>query len=87
MDGAIGCIPLCSDDLRLPSPECPNPRRVKLRNKCCEEWVCAEGGEENRLDTAMAGEWWVQGMGTGDGSKVPLGCGSDLGLVVAALSV
>uniref|UniRef100_A0A8B9J3H1 CCN family member 3 n=1 Tax=Amazona collaria TaxID=241587 RepID=A0A8B9J3H1_9PSIT len=58
MDGAIGCIPLCSDDLRLPSPECPNPRRVKLHNKCCEEWVCAEGSEENRLDTAMAGEWW-----------------------------
>uniref|UniRef100_A0A7M4FKP3 CCN family member 3 n=1 Tax=Crocodylus porosus TaxID=8502 RepID=A0A7M4FKP3_CROPO len=33
MDGAIGCIPLCSDDLRLPSPDCPNPRRVKLLNK------------------------------------------------------
>uniref|UniRef100_A0A8C0FF76 CCN family member 3 n=1 Tax=Bubo bubo TaxID=30461 RepID=A0A8C0FF76_BUBBB len=47
MDGAIGCIPLCSDDLRLPSPECPNPRRVKFRNKCCEEWICEEGSEEN----------------------------------------
>lgn len=57
MDGAIGCIPLCSDDLRLPSPDCPNPRRVKFHNKCCEEWVCEEGSEENHFGTAMAGQW------------------------------
>lgn len=56
MDGAIGCIPLCSDDLRLPSPECPKPRRVKFHNKRCEEWVCEEGSEDNRFGTAMAGE-------------------------------
>ncbi|NWU70817.1 CTGF factor, partial [Pterocles burchelli] len=56
MDGAIGCIPLCSDDLRLPSPDCPNPQRVKFRNKCCEEWICEEGSEENRFESAMAGE-------------------------------
>nr|XP_028598673.1 connective tissue growth factor-like [Podarcis muralis] len=43
MDGAIGCIPLCTDGMRLPSPDCPFPRRVKVQNKCCEEWVC-EGG-------------------------------------------
>uniref|UniRef100_A0A7M4FK18 CCN family member 3 n=1 Tax=Crocodylus porosus TaxID=8502 RepID=A0A7M4FK18_CROPO len=55
MDGAIGCIPLCSDDLRLPSPDCPNPRRVKLLNKCCEEWICQEGSQENRFETALAG--------------------------------
>lgn len=65
MDGAIGCIPLCSDDLRLPSPECPNPRRVKFRNKCCEEWVCEEGSEENRFETAMAGERWAGATGAG----------------------
>lgn len=65
MDGAIGCIPLCSDDLRLPSPECPNPRRVKFRNKCCEEWICEEGSEENRFETAMAGEWWADVAGLG----------------------
>ncbi|CAN8200821.1 unnamed protein product [Coccothraustes coccothraustes] len=52
MDGAIGCIPLCSDGLRLPSPECPRPQRVKFHNKCCEEWVCEEGSEENRFGTA-----------------------------------
>uniref|UniRef100_A0A8C3JSA1 CCN family member 3 n=1 Tax=Calidris pygmaea TaxID=425635 RepID=A0A8C3JSA1_9CHAR len=49
MDGAIGCIPLCSDDLRLPSPECPNPRRVKFRHKCCEEWICEEAMELPRF--------------------------------------
>lgn len=65
MDGAIGCIPLCSDDLRLPSPECPNPRRVKFHNKCCEEWICEEGSEENRFETAMAGEWWADATGLG----------------------
>ncbi|KAL9825119.1 LOW QUALITY PROTEIN: protein 4.1 [Geothlypis trichas] len=54
MDGAIGCIPLCSDDLRLPSPECPTPRRVKFHNKCCEEWVCEEGSEDNPFGTATA---------------------------------
>uniref|UniRef100_A0A8C3SBF1 CCN family member 3 n=1 Tax=Chelydra serpentina TaxID=8475 RepID=A0A8C3SBF1_CHESE len=43
MDGAIGCIPLCSDDLRLPSPDCPNPRRVKPPTQCCEEWICQGG--------------------------------------------
>lgn len=54
LDGAIGCIPLCSADLRLPSPDCPHPRRVKMHNKCCEEWVCEEGGQEDRLETVLA---------------------------------
>ncbi|CDQ57490.1 CCN family member 2 [Oncorhynchus mykiss] len=40
LDGAVGCIPLCSMDIRLPSPDCPMPRRVKVPGKCCEEWVC-----------------------------------------------
>ncbi|CAL8393963.1 unnamed protein product [Arctogadus glacialis] len=40
MDGAIGCVPLCSMDVRLPSPDCPMPKRVKVAGKCCEEWVC-----------------------------------------------
>uniref|UniRef100_A0A8C2TZQ6 CCN family member 3 n=1 Tax=Coturnix japonica TaxID=93934 RepID=A0A8C2TZQ6_COTJA len=58
LDGAIGCIPLCSADLRLPSPDCPQPRRVKVHNKCCEEWVCEEGGQEEHVETVMAGERW-----------------------------
>ncbi|KAM7395620.1 hypothetical protein PAMA_007066 [Pampus argenteus] len=40
LDGAVGCVPLCSIDVRLPSPDCPMPRRVKVPGKCCEEWVC-----------------------------------------------
>ncbi|NWY48870.1 CTGF factor, partial [Sylvia atricapilla] len=54
MDGAIGCIPLCSDDLRLLSPKCLNPRRVKFHNKCCEERVCEDSSEENCVGAAMA---------------------------------
>lgn len=40
LDGAVGCVPLCGMDVRLPSPDCPMPRRVKVPGKCCEEWVC-----------------------------------------------
>uniref|UniRef100_A0A8C0GQL7 CCN family member 3 n=1 Tax=Chelonoidis abingdonii TaxID=106734 RepID=A0A8C0GQL7_CHEAB len=49
MDGAIGCIPLCADDLQLPSPACPNPLRVKLPTQCCEEWICQGGSQETAL--------------------------------------
>uniref|UniRef100_A0A8C3F6J7 CCN family member 3 n=1 Tax=Chrysemys picta bellii TaxID=8478 RepID=A0A8C3F6J7_CHRPI len=52
MDGAVGCIPLCADDLRLPSPDCPHPLRVKRPTQCCEEWICQGGSQE----TALAGE-------------------------------
>ncbi|KAL0164498.1 hypothetical protein M9458_040251, partial [Cirrhinus mrigala] len=38
LDGAVGCVPLCGMDIRLPSPDCPMPRRVKVPGKCCEEW-------------------------------------------------
>ncbi|KAJ7304234.1 hypothetical protein JRQ81_011771 [Phrynocephalus forsythii] len=48
MDGAIGCIPLCTDGTQLPSSDCPFPRRVKAQNKCCEEWVC-EGSSQKKL--------------------------------------
>uniref|UniRef100_U3JF72 Cellular communication network factor 2 n=1 Tax=Ficedula albicollis TaxID=59894 RepID=U3JF72_FICAL len=70
MDGAIGCIPLCSDDLCLPSPEGPNPRRVKFHSKCCEEWVCEESSEESRFGTAVAGQW-----GMWDGPELNKLCG------------
>ncbi|XP_069479087.1 CCN family member 2-like [Ambystoma mexicanum] len=54
MDGAVGCIPLCADDLRLPSPECPSPRRVKVDGKCCEEWICRQDEAQNPFDTGLA---------------------------------
>ncbi|TRZ24892.1 hypothetical protein HGM15179_002241 [Zosterops borbonicus] len=54
LDGAVGCVPLCSMDVRLPSPDCPYPRRVKLPGKCCEEWVCEEAKEQTAVGPALA---------------------------------
>lgn len=94
MDGAIGCIPLCSDDLRLPSPECPTPRRVKFHNKCCEEWVCEEGSEDNPFGTATAGQWGTwDGAGScflgkrgGFGALTGLGLGMALCIIMMGVS-
>ena len=58
MDGAIGCVPLCSMDVRLPSPDCPMPKRVKVAGKCCEEWVCDSPYTHNSfMGSALAGEF------------------------------
>lgn len=54
MDGAIGCVPFCSDDVRLPSPDCPSPRRIKIPGKCCEEWVCDTRRDRPVFNAAMA---------------------------------
>ncbi|GAB5569168.1 CCN family member 5 [Prionailurus iriomotensis] len=43
-DGGFTCVPLCSEDVRLPSWDCPYPRRVEVPGKCCPEWVCDQGG-------------------------------------------
>ncbi|XP_006634779.1 CCN family member 1 [Lepisosteus oculatus] len=43
IDGAVGCIPLCPQELSLPNLGCANPRLVKVTGQCCEEWVCDEG--------------------------------------------
>ncbi|XP_063457137.1 CCN family member 5 isoform X1 [Pan paniscus] len=43
-DGGFTCVPLCSEDVRLPSWDCPHPRRVEVLGKCCPEWVCGQGG-------------------------------------------
>uniref|UniRef100_A0A8C5IFL5 Cellular communication network factor 5 n=1 Tax=Junco hyemalis TaxID=40217 RepID=A0A8C5IFL5_JUNHY len=40
LDGGFTCIPLCQEDVRLPSPDCPFPRRVEIPGKCCPEWIC-----------------------------------------------
>lgn len=48
---------------------------MKFRSKCCEEWICEEGSEENRFETAMAGEWWADV--TGAGSSLLGGVGVD----------
>lgn len=53
LDGGFTCVPLCQEDVRLPTPDCPHPRRVDIPGKCCPEWVC-EAGE--RLQDARAGK-------------------------------
>ncbi|KAM8945319.1 CCN family member 5 [Pelodytes ibericus] len=40
LDGGVTCTPLCSEDIQLPTPECPSPRRIKIPGKCCQEWIC-----------------------------------------------
>lgn len=56
LDGGFTCIPLCQEDVRLPSPDCPFPRRVEIPGKCCPEWIC-EGAQEQPLPRdARAGE-------------------------------
>ncbi|KAG7469782.1 hypothetical protein MATL_G00132470 [Megalops atlanticus] len=41
VNGAIGCVALCTDS-QPPRVWCPSPRRVKLRGRCCEQWICDE---------------------------------------------
>ncbi|PWA27815.1 hypothetical protein CCH79_00000110 [Gambusia affinis] len=54
LDGAVGCVPLCSMDIRLPSPDCPMPKRVKVPGKCCEEWICESPKKNSFAGTALA---------------------------------
>ncbi|XP_012513369.1 PREDICTED: WNT1-inducible-signaling pathway protein 2 [Propithecus coquereli] len=44
-DGGATCVPLCSEDVRLSSWDCPYPRRVEVPGKCCPEWVCHQQSE------------------------------------------
>ncbi|XP_023386559.1 protein NOV homolog isoform X2 [Pteropus vampyrus] len=39
-DGQIGCVPRCDEDLLLPQPDCPAPRKVEVPGECCEKWIC-----------------------------------------------
>lgn len=56
-DGQIGCIPRCEEDLLLPQPDCPAPRKVEVPGECCEKWICdsAEKGDLGDL-LALPGE-------------------------------
>ncbi|XP_019365374.1 PREDICTED: WNT1-inducible-signaling pathway protein 2 [Gavialis gangeticus] len=53
-DGSFTCIPLCNEDVRLPTPDCPYPRRVEVPGKCCQEWIC-ETYDRYLLQDSMAG--------------------------------
>lgn len=55
-DGGFTCVPLCSEDVRLPSWDCPHPRRVEVPGRCCPEWVCDRGGELGTQPLPAQGE-------------------------------
>ncbi|KAI1892312.1 hypothetical protein AGOR_G00132040 [Albula goreensis] len=55
LGGGVTCVPLCPEDVRLPSPDCPNPQRVQLPGQCCKEWVCED--LDNALHTANSPHW------------------------------
>ncbi|KAM9547222.1 cellular communication network factor 1, like 2 [Salvelinus alpinus] len=40
MDGVVGCMPLCPQQVPLPDWRCSQPRLARPRGHCCEEWVC-----------------------------------------------
>ncbi|XP_041861633.1 CCN family member 1 [Melanotaenia boesemani] len=50
IDGAVGCVPLCPQELSLPNLGCASPRLVKVAGQCCEEWVCDDDKETDILE-------------------------------------
>ncbi|CAN2389830.1 Insulin growth factor-binding protein homologues [Pristimantis euphronides] len=55
VDGGVTCMPLCSEDVRLPSPDCPFPLRVHVPGKCCHEWICDEPQQSKHLTSVEQG--------------------------------
>ncbi|XP_035265140.1 CCN family member 2b isoform X1 [Anguilla anguilla] len=55
MSGEIGCVPTCPSDVRLPSPQCPAPRRITIPGQCCEEWACDSAPQGLPFQAVMAG--------------------------------
>ncbi|CAN0020575.1 unnamed protein product [Lampetra planeri] len=44
--GSLACVPACPQSVLLPSPSCPEPRRVPPPpGECCEKWVCGQPEE------------------------------------------
>ncbi|CAH2302910.1 WNT1-inducible-signaling pathway 2 [Pelobates cultripes] len=61
LEGGVTCTPLCSEDILLPTPECPSPKRVGIPGKCCQEWIC--DGQQNRISSVL-----VRGSSVPEGS-------------------
>ncbi|KAG5286749.1 hypothetical protein AALO_G00018350 [Alosa alosa] len=47
IDGAVGCVPLCLQELSVPALGCLNPTLVKVPGQCCDKWVCANTDKQN----------------------------------------
>ncbi|XP_051517590.1 CCN family member 1-like [Myxocyprinus asiaticus] len=56
IDGAVGCNPLCPQELSLPTLGCANPRLVKVPGQCCEEWICDDGKQKEPSDKLFGNE-------------------------------
>ncbi|XP_030051164.1 CCN family member 1-like [Microcaecilia unicolor] len=46
IDGAVGCAPLCPQELPLASLKCPNPRLVNVPGRCCQKFICIKGAKK-----------------------------------------
>ncbi|KAJ8390208.1 hypothetical protein AAFF_G00109470 [Aldrovandia affinis] len=53
-NGGVTCVPLCRNDVRLPSPDCPHPQHVRLPGQCCKEWVCEDMDNTVHQDALIA---------------------------------
>ncbi|XP_021012255.1 WNT1-inducible-signaling pathway protein 2 [Mus caroli] len=53
-DGGFTCLPLCSEDVRLPSWDCPRPRRIQVPGRCCPEWVCDQAVMQPAIQPSAA---------------------------------
>ncbi|XP_077378407.1 cellular communication network factor 1, like 2 isoform X2 [Festucalex cinctus] len=40
INGVVGCMPLCPNQVPVPNLHCSRPRLARLENSCCEEWLC-----------------------------------------------
>ncbi|XP_071758902.2 CCN family member 5-like isoform X1 [Centroberyx gerrardi] len=55
LGGGVTCVPLCTDDLQMPTANCPNPQLARLPGRCCKEWVC-DGLDNSIYPDPPAGE-------------------------------
>ncbi|XP_019907273.1 WNT1-inducible-signaling pathway protein 2 isoform X2 [Esox lucius] len=65
--GGVSCVPLCPEDVRLPSPDCPHPQRVQLPGKCCKEWVCENMDNtviQDAITASRSERLWPDGSGS-----------------------
>ncbi|KAM6985151.1 cellular communication network factor 1, like 1 [Aplochiton taeniatus] len=55
MDGVVGCMPLCPQQVAPPDWRCARPRLARLPGRCCEEWLCDDRNHIEEGDSADAG--------------------------------
>ncbi|XP_055977493.1 CCN family member 5 [Sorex fumeus] len=74
-DSGVTCVPLCSEDVRLPSWDCPHPRRVAVPGRCCPEWVCDQALQPVVQPLTAAGERGSGEVGAWGALRAPLPAG------------